>query len=534
MDANSGEAEVRLRGVGPQHFLALSGLLGVILAGCDGSAKKVSPNSSTAVATAAPTSSEDSRYVAPLLKDWEKPTLALMLSGELHGYLEPCGCSLTQSGGLERRGDLQQQLQEKGWLVVGLDAGGVLKRTRRQDRLKFEAILNGLKTLGYRAVGTGDSELRLPPDYLIGQFSEGTGIPLGGMLLACNVILFDSPDLGVPKSSTFVDVAGETIAVTSVVGHSVAKDALPPGAEGQVRVTPAAEALKTLLATPEWQAAKLRVLLAHSSLDEGRQLAKAFPEFQVVVTAGGPEDPGDQPERYGSTLLVQTGHKGKYVGVLGYYAGEADPFRWELVNLDNVRFHGDKRMHQVMANYQQLVQDQSLATSDELQVPDPPGRSFVGAARCGECHTKAYAKWKGTKHAHALESLAKGRKGQEADWISRIYDPECLACHVTGWDAQNVLRYASGYTGEETTPHLVGQQCENCHSAGSQHSSLEQSFRKDLKSVSRDELMAARRDMKLNAATAEQQVCAKCHDAENSPNFKFAKYWDEVKHPWKD
>jgi len=35
----------------------------------------------------------------PLLKDWEKPALALLLSGEQHGYLEPCGCALVQLGG---------------------------------------------------------------------------------------------------------------------------------------------------------------------------------------------------------------------------------------------------------------------------------------------------------------------------------------------------------------------------------------------------------------------------------------------------
>src|SRR5437763_16434877 len=39
---------------------------------------------------------------AGLFRSWPKPDLALVLSGEQHGYLLPCGCSRPQYGGLER------------------------------------------------------------------------------------------------------------------------------------------------------------------------------------------------------------------------------------------------------------------------------------------------------------------------------------------------------------------------------------------------------------------------------------------------
>jgi len=64
------------------------------------------------------------------LTGWEKPIAALMLSGEMHGYIEPCGCTSGQIGGLMRRATLFNEMQEKGWDVVGLDLGGLL----RQDR----------------------------------------------------------------------------------------------------------------------------------------------------------------------------------------------------------------------------------------------------------------------------------------------------------------------------------------------------------------------------------------------------------------
>lgn len=502
-----------------------SGLALLLFSGCP-----QTPVTSTPTAPAV----AEAEFVRPLLKDWEKPTVALMLSGEMFGYMEPCGCSLTQSGGLERRGHLQQKLQEKGWDVVPLDAGGLLKRTRTQDQIKFETILLGLKQLGYTSVAAGESELRLPPDYLISQFAEGDGIPLGGLLTGCNVILFDSPELGVPKPWRIVESGGVKIGVTAVLGKTSGENVSPEGVQTQIRVRPAAEALREVLPLMEAEQPTLRILLSHGTLEEAEALAKEFPQFQAILTAGGPEDPADEPTKVGDTLILQTGHKGKYVGILGYYPKEQTVFRWELVNLDNVRFTGDKRMHELMRTYQQQLQDQELAKSSALLIPHPSGHSYVGAAQCGECHTKAYAKWKGTKHGHALESLARGRKGQEENWVSRIYDPECLCCHVTGWDPQNVLRYDSGYLDEATSTHLAAQQCENCHGPGSHHTELEWSFRKDMKSVDRELLNAARRNVKRNFKSAEQEICSKCHDHENSPKFNFEKYWKEVVHPWKD
>lgn len=470
----------------------------------------------------------------PLLKDWPQPAVTFLMSADQLGYLEPCGCSPSQSGGLARRARLEQILRDRGWAVVGLDAGGTLKRSRRQDQVKFESIAAGLKEIGYQAIGAGAAELFLGPDYLLTQFAEADGVPLAGLLVSANVSLFDAPEIGVPKRFTTFEAGGKKIAVTAVLGAERAAEVAPAGVKTNITVQPAADALTALL--PQMQASNpdLLVLLAHGTLEEARAWAKAFPQFQIVLAAGGPEEPDDRPETIGTTWLLQTGQKGKHIGVLGYYPAETPPFRWEYVDLDNQRFENDPRMDRLMRNYQQQLQDLALARSDELSLPLPDGGKFVGAKVCGECHKQAYAKWTKSKHAHALESLSRGRKGMEATWVSRVHDPECLACHVTGWDPQNVLRYDSGYLDETTTAHLVGQQCENCHGPGNKHTDLERQYRKDLKSVTQDELIAARAGLKLNYKTAEKLVCSKCHDYENSPNFKFEKYWDEVKHPWKD
>jgi hypothetical protein len=497
----------------------------VLLGGC-WAAKPKAPSSTTAATET---------VAKPLLEGWDKPAIALLLSAEQFGYLEPCGCSLTQSGGLARRAHLQRMLtDEKQWTVVGLDAGDTLKRSRRQDQVKFEVILSGLKQIGYQAVAAGQSELRLDPALLLSQFTEAEGVPLGGLLLGGNVVLFDTPDLGVPKPYRVIEANGVKIGVTAVVAQSVAEEVAPAGVQTNITVKDAQAALDEVVPKLLAESPDLMILLSNGSHPEATALAKANPQFHAVLATGGPEEPASQPEHVGDTLVLLTGHKGKHVGVLGYYPTATPKLKWELVDLDNIRFQSDPRMEDLMRHYQQQLQDLDLARSDELLTRHPTGRTFVGAEKCGECHKKAYNFWKETPHAKAFHSLEKGRKGQEKNWISRIYDPECLCCHVTGWDPQEVLRYESGYLDAVSTKHLAGQQCENCHGPGNVHTDLEWQSRKDRKAVSQDEINAARAAVKLNSATAEKQACRKCHDDENSPAFDFARYWPKIKHPWKD
>ena len=50
----------------------------------------------------------------------------VLLSGEQHGYLQPCGCSSPQYGGLERRYNLVHQLmKDRGWQFTALDVGDI-------------------------------------------------------------------------------------------------------------------------------------------------------------------------------------------------------------------------------------------------------------------------------------------------------------------------------------------------------------------------------------------------------------------------
>jgi len=478
--------------------------------------------------------------VSHYLEGWDKPALTLLLSGEQHGYLEPCGCSETQSGGMARRADLFRILtQEKGWSVVGLDVGGLLKRSRHQDQIKFEKIIEAFNQLNYLAVGVGAEELKLGADFILTRMiSDPDELAKSAALVSANVVLFDQPDLGWPLSHRIIEKGGVKIGVTSIFGPSLRNEVAPKGVNTNITIREPDEVLPGIIKKLEAAKPDLMVLLCHGKDAEAMALAKKYPQFRLILAAGGYEEPDGKPIVVGNTWVLNVGHKGKRVGVLGFYpANKKQPFRFELIQLDKDRFKNHPSMRELMKQYQQQLEDERIAESDELLLQNhPTGQKFVGAEKCGACHTKAFAKWKDTGHAVAFTTLKEGpwhenRAEEKVGWIQRQYDPECLSCHVTGWHPQEMLRYGSGYLNEKTSPHLLGQQCENCHGPGGLHVSREEG------GASKDELAEGRKMVRRTLEDAKKSMCIECHDPDNSPKFtpqRFNEFWEQVKHPGKD
>src|SRR5262245_64960439 len=119
----------------------------------------------TAVA-APPTKSEPQRLFDKWPQD-RQPDLILILSGQMYGYLQKCGCSSPQKGGLERRYNFVESLKARGWEVVGLDVGDVPRPlpytpTSQQTLTKYESAMQAMKLMGYKAVAVGKEELAMP------------------------------------------------------------------------------------------------------------------------------------------------------------------------------------------------------------------------------------------------------------------------------------------------------------------------------------------------------------------------------------
>lgn len=471
--------------------------------------------------------------------EWPKPRLVLVATGEQHGYFEPCGCTANQLGGMSRRAGLFEKIGSLGWDVRGIDVGGLSRRTGPQAQLKFETTLEALRELRYVGLAMGPEELKLDVGYLLSQHLTDGDVPLA--FLGANLIFFGSKELGTPVPFTIIEQDGLKVGITSVMSDTIRRDVIPDrsaeeAAQADLQWTDPDEALKDVLKKLDEADVRFRVLLSQSTVDESREFAKRFPAFDLIISANGFGDGELKPEMIGPVRLLQVGEKGKMAGVIGLYPDdEVNPVRFELITLSADRFPDSDHMTELMKTYQDRLKDGQIVTADGA-TGHPSGASFVGASKCGECHTKAFAIWEKTPHASAFKTLdpAHKRPGSERlRGINRTFDPECLSCHVTGWEPQEYVRYQTGFVNAEFAENdseklleslMAGSQCENCHGPGSRHIEL----------IEADSREAAIREMKVTLEQAKDKTCVMCHDVDNSPDFEFDKYWDEVKHYGKD
>lgn len=475
-----------------------------------------------------------------LFEGWDQPTAALILTGDQHGYLEPCGCSEKQSGGFARRAAMFHELRDsRKWNVVGLDVGGTLKdkrAQRTQSQAKFAAILTGLNYMGYKALSVGLEELLFGSTNLYASYLEMEGHEGFDLnFVSANTTLFGTREGMPPAEFRVIDSGNLKIGVTSVISPNVQQDLDIAGITrdpAEVLISPIDETLPPVIEQMQAAGAELLVLLVHGNIKEAEELARKYPQFQVVATARSAEDPLKNTRHVGETLFCEVGQKGKNAAVVGIYKTDSGlTLKHELVELSRDNFPNHPSMTRLMQEYQDRLKAEKTAILGE-SIPDPELGKFVGVDQCKDCHTFAYSVWKDSKHAHAYESLIKGREKYDGEWVSRIYDPECLCCHTTGWEPQAALRFASGFVDMESTPNLVGQQCENCHGAGGKHVEAELRLI-DAGGSPDDETKKLRDALKLNLVKAKESVCVRCHDYENSPNFKFEERWPKVNHSGK-
>ncbi|NQU21191.1 MAG: hypothetical protein HQ567_07910 [Candidatus Nealsonbacteria bacterium] len=482
----------------------------------------------------------------PIFPGWTKPKLALVITGRLEGYIEPCGCAGLDKmmGGMSLRHTFLKQLRAadgesvagkllgRGWPVVVVDVGGTAKGYGRQAVMKFHIMVDGIKKMGYDVIALGKTDLRLPAEELLSDVAKMPGQP--ALFVSANVVLFDDPSF--VARFKVVEAGGIRVGVTSVLGKQYQQQI-----QGQsITMSDPEAALKAVLPTLK-QHANYLVLLAHATVEETAELKKKFPEFDVVVTADGAAEPPNHQIDGGKVPLIEVGEKGKYAIVLGLYDDKQQPVRYQRVPLDS-RFPGSKDMKQLMIQYQDMLEElgfTGLGTRvGEAAVPHPQKQlngTFVGSKKCGECHEKPYIVWQKSGHAKAFRTLA------ELD-PPRTFDPECVSCHVIGWDEQGYFPYQGGYQslkgytnpgGDKSkdlaeTRHLINVGCESCHGPGSAHSNAEAGNDKQLQKKLQQAMVitkAESQDPRL-----QKNHCYNCHDGENSPEFKFETYWPKIEH----
>jgi hypothetical protein len=361
--------------------------------------------------------------------------------------------------------------------------------------------------------------------------------------VSCNLEVLDSS-----LSSKFlvIERGGKKIGITSATSNEHREKIK----DGDVKSISLVDGLRNVIPLLQKQNCDLLVLIADTSLDESREIAKQFPAFDVLVTTGGAGDPTllTEPIVTGghTTEMIQVGTKGMHVGLVGFYSDLKREIRYERVPMD-ARFIDSKEVKVLFKGYQdRLKQLYENAASAPENFPDikprnhSTGYEFIGSDACKDCHEKEYDIWKngvdGKGGPHYRATLDLTEPGERA-WVKRNFDPECLSCHVTGWNPQNFYPYKTGYIDLESDAVLHGNGCENCHGPGKNHTDRENELANKRINADDDLIKKLRKDARITtkeARLSDEKQCMRCHDLDNSPDFfkdgAFDEYWKKIKH----
>ena len=505
---------------------------------------------------------------SPLFLGWKKPDLALVVSGQMHGYLQPCGCSSPQYGGLARRYNFLQSLRAKGWQVMAVDLGDIAQTTGPQRILKYEFSMKALKLMGYQSVGIGKNELLTPLTEALAHYSiqDPRPRPVAANLLETEPgQLFEQ--LNVRKFEAY-EATSFKVGVTGAIGAHIAKQVerdLPK--TENVAFVNNWQALPQVLADMGKAKVDLGVLLyqglekeartcAEFLHDQHKKNAAVVPVHIMMCLTEEEEPPGvaikDAP--FPNTSIFTLGHKGRYVGVIGIWkTPHGVDMKYQLVSIGpefDQKEVADKAnpVADLMEKYALEVRDKNFLVryprgNHPVQATHKTAK-FIGSERCGDCHQEAYDIWKNkTGHAHAFDTLVKAENPRH-----RQFDGECVSCHTVGF------QYHTGYfdppkgsTPKQIEKHnlkLLHVGCESCHGPGSEHANnpnnealypLINPYRpsakeRDPKTSEKDKKnLFDKRMMNL-----DYNLCQKCHDIENDVHWgkvSFQEKWNAVAHP---
>ncbi|WP_435015530.1 multiheme c-type cytochrome [Tundrisphaera sp. TA3] len=493
--------------------VAAVGLVAAVLLYVGCTRRDASPDPAGSPTTTATESEAKPGGPTKQLADWwsPQPACIILISGEQDGYLQPCGCTDGQQGGLGRRYDLLDKLHAQHWPVASIDLGNLIHNPGsarggfEQEKVKFGIALKALASMKYDAVALGPEDLKLGVMELLGQLLN-TKEP---RFLAANVKPAEGFEETI-RDVSFAEAGPVKLGITAVLDPA-AFAALPdPDKEGLLTLKPPDEVLPAVLdrLTKESQ---VRILLVQGPPEEAKRLGEKFPGFDIVVSTSKFVDPIDTKPTMlndGKTMLIEVGKKGKYVGLVGVFPDSTPRFKYHRQALGNRYREAEPMRALIDEEYQSVLRSVGVVENFPRRpnVEAPTGASYVGAESCKTCHPNTFSKWAASKHAHAYEALLKNPKR------NREFDAECISCHTTGFG------FNTGWVSADATPLLKGNQCENCHGPASFH-------------IAEPDNPAYRKPMARTAESADRNgLCIRCHDEDNDHNFTFGGRYPVIAH----
>jgi 2',3'-cyclic-nucleotide 2'-phosphodiesterase (5'-nucleotidase family) len=388
--------------------------------------------------------------------------------------------------------------------VLLVDGGDFVGGEKLQDSIKAEYYTEGLRRLGYHAVGLGETDVMLGQKFLLDLAArKGLDIVNANVYYADSGERFTKPyvirRVG-GRKILGLESGGLRVGVTSVL-HLDDGAIIKPKKEGDRELVVKDAMIAARSAVQELRGkTDVIVLLAHTGMTAAKEIAHGVGGVDLMPVGHG-NYRNKETVFVGKTPLMQPGDQGRMLAV--FEARLTDQKRFagaqaRLVALDD-SYPDDESMAALVKDYRIVVRSANILP----EWPEMDKEMFLGTEACQGCHPAETDQWKSTRHAHAWETMVK--EGVDKD-------PECVPCHVTGFGKFNGFRRA------DVTPTLMDVQCEMCHGMGKPHY----------------DLITGGGDRKAvpfhGTEPITQKTCTQCHRDEHDPEFDYGKKIGLVAH----
>jgi hypothetical protein len=515
---------------------------------------------------------------------WPEPLFAVVLSAQEHGYLQPCGCSDPQYGGLERRYNFIQSLRlpkdkgGRGWPVVTYDLGDIIqteapaKLPNLQALIKYRYSMLARQIMGYSAVSFGESEAAQGLSFVIDEYALNENKP---PILAANLRDKDKhfpaddddkhpgPEWGksyvgswqVTQVTPDVKVSALGIIGThhpDKINELVTKGLLPKGISippsvglrttemnPKIKFVSAADAIPVGLKAMKARNPDFRVLLYQGPVELAKLIPLADPDFNVILCLSQEDEPPGRPEvvknaKGGETFVIRVGHKGKHVGVVGVFRpkpGAPLEMKYQLVPMGpTYKTPAAEAKGQpiidLMEHYTaELKRDDFLAKYARAKIPHSTQATIKITPKLAALGASGYAGSDTCRKCHdKAYKIWKDTDHHKA--YATLTGDKAKHPSLREYDPECVVchtvgfRYQGGFANAKDTPNLKDVGCESCHGPSEIH----------VKNPNNAALYALINPWRAPEGETPAQktkrelriegMCRQCHDSENDVTWK--------------
>lgn len=469
-------------------------------------------------------------------KPVELARLTVLVTGNVEGYIENCGCSSGQYGGLVRMARLARQEREaavkphaadKGRPVAALliDVGDFASSADEVARINSGGVVRGMATLDYDAVGLGLHELAFPQAELWRLLGK-SGLPL----VAAN-LRFTTPPEGEDLSAELDALVSDYLIVETEPGYRVGViHVVDPkvqeiiGRLNGFELSDASQAVRRVLDAHGGEADYW--LLSVADARQGGISPEPFRSMEELIQIIGfkgqrlrdemddaPPSPPyfiDPPYTKAKDVLrTVTFFKQNQTPPVVQMERLAVP---ESVNLD------EQVLAIIIDIAPKLERLEIERASERLEVHPV----YVGYESCRACHAQIVEQQLGTHHTRALTSLVDKDQARSA---------ACLPCHVVGHARLPGVTGSGGWNVIDDQHEMRGVRCESCHGPGEYHvAAMTARAQGEAPPAQLGEVLAADGRGALGLWKAGEATCLICHDELNSRDFNFERYWAKIAH----